>query len=85
MRFETHEALRSHYVTAHSFVCRGTVSRGKDGREAVFGEVLGDGNGNGSVGGEEECGKIFPEERLLELVSTPALLVSPMTYLILTG
>jgi hypothetical protein len=67
VRFENHEALRSHYVTAHSFVCRGVVTRRQDGSEAV-GEVLGDGNGNAE--GEEECGKIFPEERLLELVST---------------
>jgi hypothetical protein len=78
VRFESHEALRSHYVTAHSFVCRGVVAQRQDGGEAV-GEVLGDGNGIRN-GEEEECGKIFPEERLLDLVSTS---LSPWPYSIL--
>ncbi|KAJ9114433.1 hypothetical protein QFC20_001576 [Naganishia adeliensis] len=65
--FPTQKALQSHYIKAHSFVCKGLVSRDRAQRglqAANVQDALGDGQGIREM---EECGKIFPEERLLEL------------------
>lgn len=61
--FPTQAALQSHYITEHSFICRGAV-RGRDEDQGQGdGTALGDGDEGVGV-----CGKVFPEERLLELV-----------------
>lgn len=78
--FSTQKALQSHYVKAHSFVCKGLVSRdrkqwGLQGANAE--DTLGDGQGSGEM---EECGKIFPEERLLELVSGRFPCINPLSF-----
>jgi hypothetical protein len=78
--FSTQKALQSHYVKAHSFVCKGLVSRdrkqwGLQGANAE--DTLGDEQGSGEM---EECGKIFPEDRLLELVSGRFPCINPLSF-----
>jgi hypothetical protein len=78
--FPTQKALQSHYIKAHSFVCKGLVSRDRISQGIRVGasppDALGDGRGIGEM---EECGKIFPEERLLELVSRRLLVTNPLS------
>ncbi|KAJ9102402.1 hypothetical protein QFC21_002802 [Naganishia friedmannii] len=71
--FTNQQALQSHYIKAHSFICRGLVSPRKlHQRESQMGARYENGNTLGEGQREdselEECGRIFPEERLLELI-----------------
>lgn len=71
--FTSQQALQSHYIKAHSFICKGLVSPNKSLRQqqqAGFGSKHGNalGEGQGEDTEMEECSRIFPEERLLELV-----------------